>query len=461
MGKKMSLNPIRTYFMVYVGIVLSRLFYIFNQFTWLDHGDIQDGRAIVPLDSIHSIFISPFGSTYFYRPMVTFFHILDYALYHYNAAGYHFTNILLFAAIPIISLFFLECFTTFGKKEKITIFLITAFHPLSWLPVGSISYRPELLFVLFSMLSIIYYVRYRKNSIMFDRLLTLAFAFCAFVSKETAFLVVPAFIFVWERYHTQGAVKKNTRLIQFDIFLTIVIMICIRIAVIGNAWGRSGYTLSVSDRIGTTIEGLNRMISMLVVPLLPPLSDAITIHGIAHYHTMIFTIITGCILFIFFRFHQRNFRSLLILTIITLLPALNLIHLPRFVSPHYVFFTVIPFAGCVILLMRHISVPYKKFCMMVLFIWIIVAGFHTVLGGLRFRNDRTLFLPEVTRDQRFAEGHFYLGSYYFGNKNLQKAEQEYRLALAPSSNTIAYVDLFAVRYNLTLVQNLLRLQFER
>src|SRR5919108_4391650 len=69
--------------------------YIANGFVWLDHGDIESGRAIVPLPQIYTALLTRFGETGFYRPVVTALYSLDAAIYDGWAPGYHLTNIVL------------------------------------------------------------------------------------------------------------------------------------------------------------------------------------------------------------------------------------------------------------------------------------------------------------------------------------------------------------------------------
>ena len=65
---------------------------------------------------------------------------------------------------------------------------------------------------------------------------------------------------------------------------------------------------------------------------------------------------------------------------------------------------------------------------------------HTFQGGNRFKNDYTLFYPEVLKDDNFLEGHYYLGDYYYSQNKIQKTESEYTYSLRSNPGIIAYVD---------------------
>ncbi len=54
-------------------LIAAHCTYMANGFIWLDHGDIEDGRALVPLSQWMHAFLTPFASSGFYRPAVTLF----------------------------------------------------------------------------------------------------------------------------------------------------------------------------------------------------------------------------------------------------------------------------------------------------------------------------------------------------------------------------------------------------
>lgn len=45
---------------------LIHISFLNNGFTWLDHGDVEYGRAILPINYLQSAFLTRFGETGFY-----------------------------------------------------------------------------------------------------------------------------------------------------------------------------------------------------------------------------------------------------------------------------------------------------------------------------------------------------------------------------------------------------------
>src|SRR5437667_4026809 len=102
---KVILNklPIWVYYLsVLFFIFLFHLSFIGNGFVWLDHGDIEKGRAIISLGNFSDAFLMRFGETGFYRPLVTIMHSIDAAMYGMWAPGFHLTNVLLHLAVVAV-----------------------------------------------------------------------------------------------------------------------------------------------------------------------------------------------------------------------------------------------------------------------------------------------------------------------------------------------------------------------
>jgi len=80
--------------------------------------------------------------------------------------------------------------------------------------------------------------------------------------------------------------------------------------------------------------------------------------------------------------------------------------------------------------------------------WLVVMATVTFAKGFQFRNDLTLFEPEVKRDPYFLEGHFYLGNYFMQKGEEDRAATEFEASLQNLPHRIAYVDRTAALINL-------------
>src|SRR5436190_18052077 len=84
-------------------LVAVRFSYFLNGFTWLDHGDLEQKNAVLPLSRLAYAFVTRLGDTGFYRPLVTIIHSLNYAVWGMWAPGYHLTNILVHVAVSLVA----------------------------------------------------------------------------------------------------------------------------------------------------------------------------------------------------------------------------------------------------------------------------------------------------------------------------------------------------------------------
>lgn len=109
--------------------LLVHLPYIDNGFTYQDHGDIEAGRAVRPLSSIHHTLFEPWGDTAYYRPLVTAAHSLDHALWGLWAPGYHVTNLALHLAFVAGVWLFAGRFAGLGVSGRTIAALVAAVHP--------------------------------------------------------------------------------------------------------------------------------------------------------------------------------------------------------------------------------------------------------------------------------------------------------------------------------------------
>ena len=444
--------------------------YINNGFTWLDHRDIEQRRAITPLSSIDKAFVSRFGDTGFYRPLVTVVHSLDYWLYGHWAPGFHLTNIILHLITTGIVPLFLRCYFFLKPYESLTASLIFGLHPITWLPTGAISYRPELLLTLFTMLAVIFHTKSRMYHKSIDILLAITFFIFGIFSKETALFWIPSLILLWEfiEYRTQIPVDKlnqnsfrlphlkNSGYILFLIeFSVMAFYIILRLKAVPEIWKTNTAIMPFSQLVGTRLAVIGYQILSLINPFKPNISDATFIVGLEDFSTIFVFLIILFFLFLIFILGIRNYisRTLLIIAI-CLAPTLNILPLPRFRSPHYSYFAVVGAIMTIILLMRFFDIKYilRNITKTLLAIWILIMAYSTFAAGFQFKNDRTLFEKEVNIDQNFLEGHYYLGNFYLSTGNYSLASREYELAMPSRHNVIAFVDKPSLLTNLALIR---------
>ena len=450
----------KVYYFLFAGVLLITFLvhasYINNGFLWLDHRDIEDKRAIVPLESFQKAFTSRYGDTGFYRPLVTIIHSIDFWLYSNWAPGFHLTNIILHLIATAILPFFLLCYFDFNSFESLICALIFGIHPVSWLPVGGISYRPEILFVIFTMLAVFFHVKARKTKKpIFVIFALISFLLGAF-SKENALFLMTFLILLWEFINSRKTpISKPAYIIFSGELIAAAFYMILRWIAVPEFWRTSSPVMSLSDSIGTRLFALGFQMLILVNPLRPPLSDATLITGIGNPIPLIVLAVLALLFGVILISGVRSDLSKALFIIgISLAPSLNIIPLPRFKSPHNSYFAIAGISALVIIALR--MPENKKYitraAKFALALWLAVMTFVTFAGGFQFRNDVSLFQSEVQSDPNFLEGHFYLGNSYLEAGNYSLAANEYEMAISNHSDVIAFVDEVSLFTNLGLAK---------
>ncbi len=441
--------------LVFIIAIAAHTSYLSNDFTWLDHGDITAKRAILPLTHIWRAPITRFGTTAFFRPMVTLLHSFDHAVYNQNSFGFHLTNVLLHAFTTVVVFYFLRLYFELNNLLSGLGAIIFAVHPLSWLPVGAISYRQEIALVLFLLLSLILHLQLLvRPSPKLTAVAGIALA-CALWSKETALLMFPLLfgLYVW---------SKRRQLIQHRMSLFAILIIDIIIGLlyvamryyaVPEGWRTLPISLPPEQAIATRFTAITRLLITLVSPTLPSLSDATPISTFAHSTAWLGLVIVGLLLIIMCK---KGIVSLpgraLTFLLITLIPAFNLVPLPRFSSPHYGYVSVVAVSALISMFLKTAikKTRVRVLATFMLAVWLMWMSVTTFLGGYRFRNDITLFSPEVSQDPHFREGLFYLGNQALAAGNYSVAATQYEQARNPNPHFIAYADQEALYINLSI-----------
>ncbi len=438
----------------YVLVALTAFFshasYIDNGFAWLDHGDIEQATAVRAPGEWGRLLLEPYGRTAFYRPVVAFAHSVDAAVYGGRAFGFHLTNVLLHMLVGVATLAFLRRYVGFNAIEATVGACVVAVHPLSWLPAGAISYRPELIVTLFVLLTLASYVRARASGGVLAILWTCVCFGLALLSKETAIAWVPALAGVWElRARRSGAARVRAPLV-FGMAAVVVAYAALRAAAVPRVWGSHHHDLPLSAALGTRLAVLGDRLLELIVPLRPGLSDAARVVELGSAAAVIplFVVCVAAWLALRDRLGS-SFGVALVFLALALAPALNVVPLPRFSSPHYGYFASVGVGMLVACGWRRVraSPPAARAYAVGFAAWFVVAAYATATGGARFHDDVALFEPEVARDPNFREGRFYLARGYKEAGDEERAAEQYEAVLDEPDDVLSFVDSGAALMN--------------
>ena len=437
---------------VLAAIAAAHLTFINNGFIWLEHGDLEQGRALLPLSRWWLAFTQPYGFTGFYRPFVTLLHSLDAAVWG-SAAGFHITNIALHCAAALAVPLFIGAFFPLSRVERCIVALIFGLHPLALLPAGGISFRSESLLVLFVSLAVWSYTQSRK-SVRWQWPATLAVtALSACFSKETSFFYLPLFCGLWELYRVANRNPESTTSKGVARFLIPVIIAAgalgsaawLRSAAMPVSWVVSPPQLTLVQGIGMRLLVLGRQLVNLLSPLPPVLSDVVPMVGLHQAVPLLMIAVVAIAITLMVRAGVRSPMTMVMLLVTTaLLPGLDILPLPRFYSPHYAYLAVAPMAGGVVLLVRwwrgktNRQIGVGAYGLVA--VWLAVAAGSTAGMGSRFNSDLTFFKPEVDKDPRFSEAWFYIGNYYKAERNFEAADSAYDRGLSPAPGVVRFFD---------------------
>lgn len=456
------IRPHLLYPLIFFFILLIHITYIANDFTWLDRGDILEGRSILELQQLPLMMVIRFAGTAFYRPLVTFFNSFDFSLYKSFAPGFHTTNILLHLFVIAIVPLFISAFFKFSRLQKVLVMVIVGIHPLTWLPVGAISYRPELLVTIFTLLTVYFHAKARLTKNELFRFLTIVSFFLALLSKETAIFIIPALIFFWEflykrsirqttKQHHYKEISWNWSLYISEI-IVFIIYIAYRFRAVPEVWKSTPVPLSFSQAIGTHLEVLLKLFIDFINPLKPSLSDAVSIVGAFSIYSILTILILAFIVISIIKTGIRSsIGKALALWLILLLPSLNIVPVPRIGSPHYGYLPLVAFGVLIVLLFTFIYKKSKKGSIFCLVSWVLIMSISTFYGGFQFKNDQTLFQPEVKSHPEFLEGYFYLGNYFLRQQKYNMAEKQYFMALKKDPKFLAYTEEQSIYINLSTI----------
>lgn len=196
----------------------------------------------------------------FYRPLNILTYIIDHRFWSFDVRGYHLTSLLLHITAALL----VYAFTRLLFGNKIISFLAGIFfvaHPAHLEAVAWISGRPDILSLIFMLLSFIFYIKapQGKNA-LFSFAILLSYAL-ALLSKENA-IIFPALLLF---YHY--AFKKKVVTGRFlSIISLLFIYLAVRALVLGGFFLRLQDLAGISERLPLFFAAISQYVKLLVFP---------------------------------------------------------------------------------------------------------------------------------------------------------------------------------------------------
>lgn len=398
-------------------------------YVWLDHAHVEAGLALRRPAEFLSLFRTPFAGTGYYRPLTALSLSLD------ALAGrpwvFHVVNLALHALAGIL---LVEACLVLGVRRRAATLggLLFLAHPLTSLVAGAIAFRSEALVAagLFGAI-----VAHRRGRPLLASLLLAAAA----LAKETGFVLAPLFVATieWQR---PTAPPVRWRLLAAE-GAGLCLALALRLG-FAPAWPSGFPLLSLSEHWGSRLALIARATTLLFLPVERGVCDAFPITGLLTPSALF-----GAALGIAFLVFAGRRGALGWLTILAFLPALQLVPTLRWWSPHYFYLG----AGLFFVLIAERAAELGRGRFAWLALSALGLGALSWSDGRRYRNDDTLWAPEVAAEPACREGQFYLGEARRLAKDFDRARAHYEAALASRPGVLAFVDLDATLTNLGLV----------
>ena len=219
------------YFLLTVLVVVAYLPTFSGEFILDDKSLIKDNpyiRTLHPLisyltheDGITDEYDTGGYHTGYYRPLLYLSYSLDHKLWGLSAHGFRATNILLHLSCCFILFHSLQ-FLMNDRHAALWATLIFALHPVNTEAVSWIVSRNNILVTIFSLSSLLFYIKGWENESRLNRLASV-FAFAlAILSKEMGLMVLPIF-FLYQRLLSRT--RRNVREELFSYLPFIIVLV--------------------------------------------------------------------------------------------------------------------------------------------------------------------------------------------------------------------------------------------
>ena len=262
--------------------------------------------------------------------------------------------------------------------------------------------------------------------------------------KETALVLGPAFIVLaslFEAHRRPSSAAVRTKVFAAEA-TGLLLSAGLRLAY-APPWRATWPPLRAGEAVGTRLAGLAKSFGRLVLPVDQTICDAFPVTPLLHPWAFAGAGVALALAVLAWR--RRGPALFLCLAV---LPSFDLVPAPRFWSPHYLY---LPLAFAALLLAERWELlrgPAAQGGWVVLGI----LGGVSLWTGLRFRDDETLFSPEVAAQPRCREAQLYLGDARRKAGDFESAALHYEIAAQPVPGLISYADSGSAYQNLGLVR---------
>ena len=424
-----------------------------NRFLWLDHAHLEQRLAVADPRALPELFAKGFAETGFYRPLVAVTLSID-TLFS-KPWVFHLGN-LLWHALASQALFHVARRIGSTRSAALAAACVFAAHPATSIVADAIAFRSESMALLMILLAVLAAARARPVLLFFALL-------AGALVKETALVLGPVFVLAYEgiRAREDGVRARFWKSAPLLVSMGSAIGAALALRVTyAPAFRASHPALGPSDAVGTRLASLARLARSAFVPTPSSVCDAVPIEGLGARMPIAGLLVglgVGWIVVQRIRARPPEARPgatplAAIFLALALLPALQVVPVSRWWSIHYAY---IPLAFALVVLcdaLGDVPRPGRTAKVAMGSIAVVALGAISAVDARRFRDDASLFAPEVAANDACREAHFYLGEDARARGDWADAAAHYESAIVERPGVIAYVDRSAATQNLGLVR---------
>ena len=385
-----------------------------NEFIWDDDDSIVNNAYIQDFRHFPKYFsenlIAGSGqTTNYWRPVLLISFALDYKIFNLNPLGYHLTNTLLHILVAILGFFLIY---TLSRKKFLLSYLpalLFLVHPLQTEAITYIAGRADPLSSVFALLTLIFYVNFRKKNNKKYLFFSVGTFLLALLTKEQSILL-PALVLLVEVcfFSNKDNWRQNIK-IPLYLFGISVLYFLSRITflnfndILGGANNVAGYNASLFNRLLTFTWVIIKYLALLFVPKNLHMAYEIEpITSILSPSVFLFIAVFALVIFIIYKTWRENklisFGYLWF--IIILLPRTNIISINRPLYEHWLYLPMLGFwLGTLTLIIylfkKFQTLKWQKISLNLLIIVVIIfatfLSYLTILRNKDWRNPITFY----------------------------------------------------------------------
>jgi hypothetical protein len=440
-------------------------------FIWDDRGLILDSTTYLEdWKNIFSSFTKPFfGTTPFYRPLLIVSFLLDYQLWGLNAFGYHCNNVFFHACNACMV--YLLAFILF--KERIVALstgLLFISHPIQTEAVAWISGRNDVLLTFFSLITIIFFLKWRQSGGR-NRVFTYSgflLGYCCVLFTKESGIILPLLIgligyFFRNNFPHQAGINRK---IYVPLTVISVLYIFVRMNLLESAnFERGG--LDTFQIVSGVIITYGYYFKMLLFPVFQTASPTIIpLSPSALTPAFLYAFVLAGLLMVvtvacWKRFGELSFLILWIS--ITLLPVSGIVPLMVPALEHRLYLGSVCFSMAIPLVLyrmtlwdnKGFSFSGKSLCSLYLLLaLILVYSVKTVTRNTIWQDEQTFWVETLQASPSSAFAHNNLGVVYARHGNHNKAIRVFKRGLSLPNGGEFSVGVAAKGIRLKMYNNL-------